>query len=276
MLKAHITTMPVRSRSHAERSAEWTETSYEVRVSQYLQGYFDCGKPGFIYIVRRPLMTLRVLSALCRLPCLRVVPSFTEVEGAAVHAPLSQRSMVARAGGSVLAVLKLPQQPGQYSLGASKQTLRRKVRYAQRLGVYWAEVSDPGERRKVLKIAEEYERTHPDKMYRTPSPDNSELFKYRLWLAAYSADGRPLLLSVTPVDGELASLSYFRTIGYGNEQSNARYLMTQVLVEQLVTRGVRYLLDGGSPAMPHGLRHFQRMLGFRIVRIRVMRSGRGK
>ncbi len=274
MVKVPFTIMPLRSRSHSERTTDWTETDHEVTVSQYLQDYFDCGKPGFIYIVRRPLKSLRTLGALCRLPCLRVVLSSTGIEAAAIHAPLSRHSILARAGVSVTAVLRLPHEPGQYSLGASKQTLRRKARYAHRLGVSWTEVSDFGERSRILQIADEYERAHPNETYRNPSPDNNELLRYRLWLAAYSADGRPLLLSVTPVDGELALLSYFRTIGAGDEQSNARYLMTEVLVEKLVGCGARYLLDSGSPAMPRGLRHFQRMLGFRIVRLRIARSGR--
>ncbi|MBV8994901.1 MAG: hypothetical protein JO287_14680 [Pseudonocardiales bacterium] len=186
---------------------------------------------------------------------------------------LSPRSMLERLIGFATAALKLPAEPGQYSLGASKQTLRRKVRRARQLGVRWAEVSDPQERQELLKLAEEYERNHPDATYRNLNPDISDLLRYQLWLAAYSAENRPLLLSVTPVDGELAALAYFRTIGAGEEQSNARYLMTEILVEHLVGCGVHYLLDGGGLAIPNGSRHFQRMLGFRIVRIYITRSG---
>jgi hypothetical protein len=161
---------------------------------------------------------------------------------------------------------------GQYSTGASKQTLRRKVRQAQRLGISWAEVNDPEERRELLKRANECERTHPDVTYRNHSPSNSDLLSYRLWLVAHAADGRPLMLSVTPVDGDLALIRYFRTLGVGEEQTNARYLMTEVLVERLVSLGVRYLIDGSSPFwLPNGLRHFQQMLGFRLVRIRIGR-----
>ena len=44
--------------------------------------------------------------------------------------------------------------------------------------------------------------------------------------------------------------------------------MTQVVVERLVERGVRYLADVSSPAhLSNGCRHFQRMLGFRIARV---------
>jgi hypothetical protein len=74
---------------------------------------------------------------------------------------------------------------------------------------------------------------------------------------------------VVPVDGEWSSLWYYRTIGQGQAQSDARYLLMDALVEELVLPGVRYLLDGRAPAgLPNGLRHFQRMAGFRIYRVR--------
>jgi hypothetical protein len=111
-------------------------------------------------------------------------------------------------------------------------------------------------------------------IYRNPAPDNDDLLNYRLWLVARAADGRPVLLSVTPVDGEVALLRYFRTLGTGQEQSHARYLMTEVLVERLVRLGARYLVDGSNLfLLPNGLRHFQQMVGFRIVRLRIARSG---
>jgi hypothetical protein len=261
-------------RFRSERSDEWTETDHEVRFSRYVQDYVGCGRPGLAYVVRRPLDSLGALIALYRLPCLKVAVSSTGIEAAAIWARVSRRYLLARVGGFAAAALKLPHEAGQYSLGASKQTLRRKVRYAQRLGVGWAEVNDTRERLRLLELADQYERTHPDVSYQNPSPDNSALLSYRLWLAAYSADGRPLLLSVSAVDGDLALLSYFHALGFGQEESNARYLMMQVLVESLVSRRVRYLLDTAGPTMPSGLRHLHRMLGFRIVRIRIVRGPR--
>jgi hypothetical protein len=271
----------LRSRFRSDRSAE---PDYEDRVRRYFHDYVDRGKPpGYIYITRYPGKSVGAFIALFRLPCLHVAPSAVGINGPHIRGLLSQRSasllsprsMLERLIGFATTGLSLPTEAGQYSLGASKQTLRRKVRRAQKLGVRWAEVSDPQERQELLKLAEDYERTHPDETYRNPNPDISDLLRFQLWLAAYSAEGHPLLLSVTPVDGELATLAYFRTLGAGEEQSNARYLMTEILVEHLVGCGVRILLDGGSLAMPNGRRHFQRMLGFRIVRVRVTRPGRG-
>ncbi len=251
---------------------------HEAVVSSYFECYVDCGKPGLSHILRRPAKSLRAFLSLARLPCLYVRSSPSGADGAAIRSALAPSNPLARVLGYPTAVLDLPGEAGQYSQGASKQTLRRKVRQARRLGVRWAEVSDCAERRRLLRAADDQERTHPNAAYRNLHPDNSSLFSYELWLAAYSADGRPLLLCVTPIDGEFALLKYFRALGAGDEFSGARYLMTEVLVDHLVDRGVKYLIEGGSLAIPNGLRHFQRMLGFHFVRTRIVSpagAGRG-
>lgn len=246
----------------------------EATVSGYFRANASSGKSAYAYPIRHLGLSLRALVALYQLPCLHIAPS-TEIEGAAIRGPLLQGSALWRVTGFATAVLTLPQEPGQYSLGAARQTLRRKVRQAKRLGIQWAEVYDPQERRNLLQLANECERTHPNVTYRNPAPSNDDLLSYRLWLVALAADGRPLLLSVTPADGELAWLRYFRTLGTGHEQSHARYLMTEVLAERLIRLGVRYLIDGSNLSwLPDGLRHFQRMTGFRIVRLRIACSDR--
>ena len=268
----------------ASRSAELTGSSYEDRVWSYFENYVSFGKRGYIYVLGHLGQSVGALIALFRLPCLQVAPSAASVDGRTIRdslsppttALLSGRSVLTRITGLATGALILPAEPGQYSLGASKQTLRRKVRRAQKRGVRWAEVSDQQERQRLVKLAEDYEKVHPDETYRNTEPDLSWLLDHRLWLVAYSATGDPLLLSVTPIDGELALLGHFRTIGSGDEQSDARYLMTEVLVEHLIGRGVRYLVDAGSLAIPNGIRHFQRMLGFHIVRIRVARARPGR
>ena len=258
------------------RSAAPTEADHQAKVSRYFKDYSDSGKSKPAYMLRRPDRSLGALISLCRLRCLRMIPS-ARTEGIAIRAALLRHSRFWRITGFAAAVIILPDQAGQYSLGAAKQTLRRKTRQAQKLGVTWAEVRDPDERRKLLRFADECEQAHPDQTYRIANPDNSELLDFRLWLAAYAADGRPLLLSVTPVDGEFATLRYFRTLGPGDAQTNARYLMTDVLVEHLVGLGVRYLVDTTNLFwLTNGLRHFQQMVGFSVVRIRVGRPRPGR
>jgi hypothetical protein len=260
---------PFQSFRRPDRAVPLTKSDPEATVSRFFEAYHAGNSPMPVYLMRG--RSLGALISLCRLPCLRVAPS-AGVEGAVIRAKLLYNPAPWRLTGLATAVLRLPEEPGRYALGASKQTLRRKVRQAKRLGIRWEEVDDPRERRNLLKLAADCERTHPDANYRNPDPVITDLLDYRLWLVARAADGRPLLLSVTPVDGDLAMLHYFRTLGPGEEQSRARYFMTEVLAERLVSLGVRHLIDGSNLFwLPNGLRHFQRMTGFRLVRIRVTR-----
>lgn len=251
----------------------------EVTVSRYFEACGADGRPLPVFAARHPGRSLRALVALGRLPCVHAALSASP-EGTAIRTQLLRNSAFWRMTGFATPALPVPPEPGQYALGASKQTLRRQVRNAERLSIRWEEVDDAQERRNLLKLANDSLRAHPDATYRTPNPDNDDLLRYRLWLVARAADGRPLLLSVTPVEGEVAWLRFFRTLGSGEEQTKSRYFMTEVLAERLVTLGVRYLIDGSHLVwLPNGLRHFQQMTGFQIVRIRVTRprrSGRSR
>lgn len=245
-----------------------TPDDRERRLSKYFEDHVAQGRPGLAFLARQPMRAVTALADLYSQPQLVAQPSDT-FQGRAVRQGLHRASRVGRSViHSATAVLVLPAEASDYAVGPSKQTLRRKVRKAQSRGVRWAEVHDPAERRRLVELADEQERHHPSEEYRRDDPDNAYLLDYPLWLAAYDAQDRPVHLSVTPVDGDWATLTYFRTLGGGPDQSDARYLMTQVLVERLVGLGVHYLADVSSPAhLSNGCRHFQRMLGFRIARV---------
>lgn len=240
----------------------------EVLLSEYFEAYVAGGKPGVSFIVQHPRRSLAAYRAMHLMPVLRAELS-TSVEGRAIHRGLARGSLLGRTiVHSATAVLALPSATEAYSLGSSKQTLRRKSRAATKAGVTWAKVQDPQERSRILELARKHERVHSLSEYRAEVPDVDDLPEYKLWLVAYSAERHPLLLAVAPVDGEWALLRYFRILGESQLHSDTRYLMTQVLVENLVPLGVRYLADPSSPVgLPNGLRHYQRMLGFRIVRV---------
>ena len=187
------------------RQAELTETGHETVISRYFQDYLASGDGRHVYVLKHPIRSLGAFAALHRLPCLYLSHPSPGSEGTIAWEILQQHSMLVPGAGFIMSALRLPREPGQYSLGAAKQTLRRKIRKAERVGIYWAEVQDAQERLELLKLADDRERTHPDAKYRNSDPDNGDLLSYELWLAAYSAEGRPLLLSVTPVDGDFAS-----------------------------------------------------------------------
>lgn len=255
------------------RSRRLRTTDPEAIVSHFFQDYVNRGKPGYSYLLRRPRQSLAVLIALSRLTRLEANPSY-EFEGLVMRAALSRRSALRRVIAPVTSVLTLPHDPAGYELGSSKQTLRRKVRCARKLGVYWDKVEDSQERRDLLQLANSWEQIHPSEQYRNVELDNTGLLNYRLWLVAYSGEGRALVLAVVAVDNEWAFLRYFRTLGAGEDYSNARYLVMLALVRCLVGLGARYLFDESSPVgLPNGLRLYQRTVGFRTVRVRLTQPG---
>jgi hypothetical protein len=240
----------------------------ESAVNDFLDQYEASGNKGVGYLLRQPQRTAEAFASARRLPVLRVHASATP-EGRAVRRELS------RGGGrlrtplhSVSGAVEVPHDIAEYDLGAAKQTLRRKVRAAQKRGITWELVTDPGLQRELVQLADEHERNNPLALYRADSPSNDDLLDFDLWLLARAADGAPLLLSVTPIDDGVGALRYFRTLRADDDASLARYLMTRVLITELSRRGVHHLVDTTiSMHLSHGLRHFQRMVGFRLIRL---------
>jgi hypothetical protein len=244
----------------------------EALLSDYLRSFAEREGTPSAHVVQHPAATLRAARALLGLTTITARVS-ASVEGEAIHREFNRfRSRRWLLG--LATVLEIPADPAAYRSGSSKQTLRRKTRAAQANGVTWHRVEDRSERHRLLELANLHERLNERELYRQTEPDNDDLLQYRLWLVACAKDGAPILLSVTPHDGAWASLRYFRTLSAHEDASAARYWMTDVLVEHLANAGVRYLIDAAVPHwLPNGLRHFQRMLGFRLVRLRVTRTG---
>lgn len=241
----------------------------ESQVNGFLDQY-EAAHSGVAYLLRRPRSTAAAFACARQLPTLLVSPSDT-VEGRAVRRELSRGARRLRTPlHNVSGAIAIPDAFSVYEEGPSKQTLRRKVRAAQKRGITWEVVTDPALRRRLVDVADAYERGNPRERYRASSPSNDDLLGYDLWLLARTANGEPLLLSVTPIDDGVAALRYFRTLSSSPESSDARYLMTWALVGELAARRVHHLVDTTiSMHLSHGLRHFQRMVGFRLLRLEV-------
>ena len=168
-------------------------------------------------------------------------------------------------------VLSLPTDGTPYNQGRARATQRRKARAALRLGVTTHMVGQDSERRELLARANAFERVNPRPLYRVEQPENDDLLDFDFWMAAHH-EGEAIVLAVIAVDGEFALLRYLRTLTHTDASSAARYLVTEKVADALVARGVRYLVNGVNPfKMPAGLLHFSRMVGFRLVRLRVGR-----
>jgi hypothetical protein len=186
------------------------------------------------------------------------------------HPRLVKSLTLARSG---VCLVHVAAEARDYSAGSSKQTLRRKVRAAQKSGVTWRSVDEPAERRALLNRIHQVLPTKSNYAY---TNDNSALLDSGLWTVALGPDGEPLVVAVTPVDGEWALLQFCNALGETRLHSDARYLLTQVVVERLSGLGVRYLFDGVAPhRLSAGLWHFQRMIGFKMARVRAGGPGAG-
>ena len=249
---------------------KWADEDSERRLAAYWDGYVDAGRRGARHVLSHRRESWHAWQAARRLPVLVASPSDSP-GGRAVRSVLASRASYGVPGRLLgTAVLEVPSEPEDYLVGRSAQTLRRKIRSAQRRGLTVRRIEDPAERRELVDVANTAERSHVHPSYRVPAPDNDDLLQHDVWLTVQDPEGTPLLLAVTPHDDEFATLRYFRTLGSGDAHSDARYLASSGLVGELATRGVRYLLDTATPPeQTNGLRHFQRMVGFRYARVRL-------
>ena len=255
------------TRDAAERSAS-DPVEREARLSEYWQDW-RASQLKMHFFWRHPGRTAVAFADTRSLPRIDAVLG-TGPSGRVLREHLTRRLRGVSLASSGACVLPVPEDPAAYSLGSHRQTLRRKVRVAERSGVTWRQVDDVAEQRQLVALLDQALAEKADDRYRRQGTDHTFMIGLGLWLVAEDAAGTPLLVSVTPHDGEWALLLCFITLGESDQHSTARYLLTKVVVEQLSARGVRHLVDTRAPSeLTNGLRHFQRMVGFRITRVRV-------
>lgn len=267
--------LPALLRGMRETTTTATQSDHNAAVqadralAAFWNAYVDAGRGGIRYVLRNPIDVLCAVLDLQDLPVLRTARPSVRAGGRAVREVLKIAGPLAtpaRWWGT--AALAIPDDASTFTSGAHAQTLRRKIRAAERSGISCRLVR-AAEREDLLALATFAQQTHRDERYRVPTPHNDDLLLHDLWMVAEDCAGKSLLLAVIPIDGELATLRYFRTLGTGDAHSLSRYLATQALVSELSKRGVHWLLDTSPPgAQTNGVRHFQRMVNFRYVRIR--------
>ena len=246
----------------------------EVRLSQFWEAAKQSRFRLSVFLALNARSTVRAVTDIRALPRLEARLSSTR-EGQAIERSLKRRGLLkafslATAG---CCVLTIPAIASDYSVGSSKQTLRRKTRAAQKAGTACRTIDDPAEQRLLVEQLDRAIAAKSRSAYRDVRADHSHLVESDPWTVAFSKDGYPLVIAVTPRDGQWSILQAFISLGETPEHSDARYLLTQAVVERLSHAGVRYLVDTHSPSeLTNGLRHFQRMLGFRIARVRVVRK----
>ena len=152
--------------------------------------------------------------AVRRLPVLDARPSDSP-GGRAVRRVLATRASYGVPGRLLgTAVLEVPPDADDYLRGRRAQTLRRKIRSAERRGLKVRRIDDDrpsGARWSASPTAPS--RPTPTRRTASRRRATTTCCDHDVWLTVETRTGTPLLLSVTPHDGEFATLRYFRTLG---------------------------------------------------------------
>ena len=239
-------------------------------LADFWRSYVDSGRGGFGYVVRNPLQALRALLAIQNLPFVYPVGPCDTPGGRAVRQVIHRKGpggLPARWWG--FAALPVPDSPQDSLKSPEAKRLRYHLRWAEEENITCRPVDHPSERASLLERANAREQAHTNPAYRVDDPRNDDLLEHDLWFVAHDDTGAPLILAVAATDGEIAVLRYFRTLGDGQKHSLSRYPAHFTLLEALADRRVRWLLDPEPPAaQTNGVRLFQRIIGFRHVRVR--------
>jgi hypothetical protein len=157
-------------------------------------------------------------------------------------------------------VLGLPETPGRYLRGRSRQALRTNIHKAHAAGISCERLDPLGARRAAtLQLRERVaDRVQwPDEQFRLPGD---------VWWSAHDRRGDAVALAQVTVDREWALLQSFVSI-----HRPSRYLLHHAIVEALVAARVRYLAVNTSmaPLLEPTLQYWQRLLGFQVVNLSV-------
>ncbi len=245
------------------------KTEADRTLAEFWRSYVGSGGGGFRYVLGHPLEALRAFWAIQKLPFVYPASQSDTPGGREVREVLCQSGplgLPARWWG--FAAVPVVENPEDALKNPEAKRLRYNLRLAEAEDIT-VRIADPSERITLREKADLRERTHPDPMYRVTTPRNDDLLDHELWIVAEDSAGDPLLLAVVAVDGEFAVLRYFRALGDSEKHSLSRYSAHQWIVESMAEQGVRWLIDTNPPAaQTNGVRLFQRIVGFRHVRIR--------
>ena len=209
-------------------------------------------------LMRRPGS---LVSYLRRLPVLHVQVS-NSLAGHAIAGALNQRLGMLRAT-TAAGVLELPERPEAYLVGRSRQAVRTGMNHARREGLSVLRVTDDDERRvRALELAAKVSTD-----LGTPLESWAAAPRDESWFVVDS-ESKTLAAAIAMVDPPVARLSAMIST-VGRTQSPARYLLSARVFMDLIGCGVSHVIMEGSLFLPPGLLHFQTLLGFRPMNIRL-------
>jgi hypothetical protein len=184
--------------------------------------------------------------------------------GAAIGAYLRARRCGVRTHLIAQGVLALGPEPVQYLRGRRRQALRTNLSHAAAAGVRCVAVD--GATATAGAVAE---------LAAAGLIDNPEVLLERTadtWTLAINRDGRVLGGALVSVDRDWAMVNILVATDYP-----VRYALHTDVAARLGASGVRYLFvsERSALALPEGLQYLQRILGYRVVNLRLRRRRSG-
>jgi hypothetical protein len=206
--------------------------------------------------------TGRLLRHIRQLPVLHVVVSDSHA-GRNISSALNQRRGLVPST-LAAAVLELPEQPQAYLVGRSMQAVRTGINHARRQGLSVVYVTDDGERgARALELAGG--KVGAD--FGAPLQAWAAAPLGESWFTLDAA-GVTCAIAILVVDGPIARLDTMIS-AQGELRSPARYLLLAHVFMELIGRGVTHVILENSLFLPPGLLHFQKLLGFKPMNIRL-------
>ena len=192
----------------------------------------------------------------------RVEVSLTDSPSAhSIDAYLRERRWGLRTRLRARGVLTIPPTPEEYLTGRSRRAVRTNRTQAVTLGIDCGDLCDSASAEAAVRQL----------TVRGVFGDSEHLLTNRRdrWLIARDPSGRAVGALRVTIDRDWAMLSVL--VG---APSAVRYALHTDLVLKLSQMGVRYLIaETKSPlALTPGLQHFQRILGYRLVNLRLRSS----
>ena len=164
-----------------------------------------------------------------------------------------------------VALLPLPATQAEYLRGRPRQALRTNINRATAMGITCS-VVDPGAEldEAVAHIAARRHQAVDAMLAREVAPGITRRFT-----VARNAQGEPVALSVTVLDGAVAGLSTLVTVPTEGDGQLLRYLLHAETVRDLIGQGVDTVVVSGSMLLSTaGTRYFQRRTGYEPVWLR--------
>ena len=168
-------------------------------------------------------------------------------------------------GRAPVALLRLPDTRAEYLRGRPRQALRTNITRATAMGISCAVVTCPEEVARAVAVVAARRRQDPATMVREPADPALT----RRVSVAYDAQGQPVAISETVVDGTWAGLATLVTVPTEGDGQLLRYLLHAHTVGDLIDQGVTTVTVSGSMLLSSaGTRYFQRRTGYVPVRLR--------